>query len=87
MKRPSYPLGTRVGLIFREMFGDLRLREKQPLSMSTASILPRWSELSCCRTSCRRLGTEQTGSGAIPPRPWNAAPMVLKGQGGMGKLR
>ena len=56
VKCPSYPLGTRVGLIFREMFGDVSLRERQPLSMSSVSILPRWSELSRCRASCRRLG-------------------------------
>lgn len=90
VKRPSYPLGTRVGLIFREMFGDLRLRERQPLSMSSVSILPRWSELSCCRASCRRLGggRDWISEPSLQGSPGTQSPtLVLKGQGGMGKPR
>lgn len=57
-----------MGLTFREMFGEVRLRERQPLSISSVSILSRWSELSCCLISCRRLGREE-GTGAMPSGP------------------
>lgn len=74
LKHSSYPSGTRVGSTFSEMFGDLRLRERQPLSISSVSILPLWSELSCCRTSCRRLGKAQTPSGPSPKAQRQASP-------------
>lgn len=54
----SYPSGTRVGSTFRVMLGDVRLRDRQPRSMSRVSTLSRWSALSCWRASCRRLGTQ-----------------------------
>lgn len=50
-----YPSGTRVGLTLKEMLGELTLRDKHMRSISNASILHRWSQLSCWRASCKRL--------------------------------
>lgn len=50
-----YPSGTRVGLTLKEMLGEFTLRDKHTRSISNASILRRWSQLSCWRASCKRL--------------------------------
>lgn len=51
----SYPRGIRVGLALKEMLGEFTLRDKHTRSISSASILCRWSQLSCWRASCKRL--------------------------------
>lgn len=51
----TYPFGTRVGLTLKEILGEFTLRDKHTRSISNASILPRWSKLSCWRASWRWL--------------------------------
>lgn len=53
----GYPDGMRVGLVFREIWGDFIVSDRQDISMSRASILFWRSAVSWCRASCKTLGT------------------------------
>lgn len=55
-----YPDGMRVGLVFREMLGDVIVRVRQDLSISRASILFWRSPVSWCRASCKTLEKHQS---------------------------
>lgn len=54
-----YPDGMRVGLVFREMWGDFIVSDRQDMSISRASILFWRSAVSWCRTSCRMLSNQE----------------------------
>lgn len=51
----SYPEGTRVGLVFSDIWGDVIVSDRQDKSMSSASVLSWISAARRLRASCKAL--------------------------------
>lgn len=56
----GYPEGTRVGLVFSDIWGDVIVSDRQDKSISRASVLFWMSAVRRWRVSCKTLGGKQS---------------------------